>query len=139
MHPGDRVLVASRAADRAGFTLGDDPRSLAAALNLRVVTMRAGPCGGEVTDGRSIGLSWNPDRRARGLLLFHGIAHALLLREGWHDHTHGDVWLLTLELAVPKADCDSRDPDEISRLAHAPEHLVREWVALSARLWRSTG
>lgn len=133
MYPGDRAVVAERALARTGFAFGDDPRRLVLDLGLMVLPGSTAGCGGEATDGVRIAVRWSPDRRVRGLRVFHGIAHALLVRERW-EHSHADAWLVTMDLAVPRAVARSRSAEDIVAQAHVPEALARGWAAAAAKL-----
>lgn len=135
MYPYDRVLVARRAVDRVGFDFGEDPRLLAALLGIRIVPARANFCGGELAGRDAIFLSYSSDRHLRGLRIFHGVAHALLLREGW-EHSHADVWLLTGELVACAHVCTALELEELRRRAHAPAWFVEAWVPMARQLGR---
>ena len=76
----DRAEVARRAYDQAALEHGTDPRDVAAALGVRVSFGRGS--GPELAHDLGLVIaSWNPDRRERGLRLWHGLAHVLLARE----------------------------------------------------------
>lgn len=135
MYPGDRVLTAERALANTGIEFGDDPRTLAARLGIAVVPGVARDCGGEFIQGDAVLVRWMPDRRDRGLRIFHALAHALLLRGGW-EHSHGDVWMLTGDLAVPRRAGRLYDVGELVRCAHAPEAFVIAWLRVAERFGR---
>lgn len=134
MYPYDRVHLARRALDATGFELGEDPRLLAVRLGIRTAGVAPRGCGAESSTSDTVAYVWSPDRRERGLRIFHGLAHALLLRERW-EHSHADAWLVTCELVAPAAEL-GRDDDELVRLAHAPEWLVERWATVGRRLGR---
>jgi hypothetical protein len=133
MYPYDRVHLVCRAMDRAGHTFWDDPRDLAAGLNLKTAPFRAKGCGVELAGEGVVAFQWCADRRERGLRILHGIAHAELLREKW-EHTEADVWLVTLEFAAPMHECRDLDTEEVAREAHAPADLVRLWHPVARTL-----
>lgn len=127
MWPGDRVLVARRALAVADLWPCPDPRHLAAELGFRVCACNPRGCGGETTDGCTIFYRWCPDRRERGLLLAHGLSHAVLMREGWR-HSEADAWWLTGDLVLAGA-LRSLSVDDAARQAHAPDWFVRAFAA----------
>lgn len=127
--PGDRVLVARRALDEADLWPCPDPRHIAAELGFLVCACRVYDCGGETTDGRTIFYRWHPDRRERGLLLAHGLAHAILMREGW-AHSETDAWWVTADL-VTAGGLSTMPLEQVVREAHAPEWFVRAFAAVS--------
>jgi hypothetical protein len=135
MYPGDRILVARRAYDATGFELGEDPRDLAEQLGLRIAPGHGRSCAGETAGDGTVRYVWSPDRRGRGLSVFHGLAHELLRIEGW-EHTHADVWMLTGDLAIP-SNRRLFDVDEVVRRAHVPEAFALRWITLAARFGRA--
>lgn len=128
MYPGDRIQVARRALEAAELWPCADPRHLAVESGFKVCACRVRDCGGETTDGETIFYRWHPDRRVRGLLLAHGLAHALLIREGW-EHSEADAWWLTADLVMAGA-LAVMDLEQVVREAHAPEWFVRAFAAV---------
>ncbi len=98
LYPGDRVQIARRAYDAAGLMPGVDPRMLAVALGFRLSRCAwLADCGGEVTDGAIILYRPHLNPRTEQCRVAHGLAHALLMREGW-AHGESDALLLTSDL-----------------------------------------
>ena len=113
------------------------PRSASAvaeSLGVRLFMGRTRGCGGEVMSGDVVVVGHHADPRVRALLAWHGIAHVLLRREAW-EHDEGDVWMLTFELACPKAVVDG-DLDELVATTWAPETVVRAWAPIARTLGR---
>jgi hypothetical protein len=135
MYVGDRVMVARRALANTGFDLGQDPRLLAERLHIVATIGSARDCGGELVTGGRLLVTGRGTRRERGLLMFHAIAHALLDIERW-EHSHGDAWMLTGDLALPSRDCRLFDATDVIRRAHVPAEFSGRWIALSARMGR---
>lgn len=133
LYPWDRVRVATRALD--GHPHGTSPRTVASSLGIRLLVGRTSGCGGECVSGDEVVIGHHADPRTRALLAWHGIAHVLLAREAW-EHGEGDVWILTMELACPKAVVD-QDLDELVAVTWAPEQVVRAWVPLARTLGRA--
>lgn len=130
IYPWDRVRVAARALE--GHPHGTTPRTVASALGIRLLVGRTRGCGGETVSGDDVVIGHHTDPRVRALLAWHGIAHVLLARERW-EHDEGDVWILTCELACPKAVVD-QDLDELVAVTWLPEEVVRAWVPHARRL-----
>lgn len=132
LYPWDRVRIAARAYGE--YPHGTSPRTIASALGIRLLVGRTAGCGGEAVSGEDVVVRHHADPRERALLQWHGIAHVLLTRERW-EHDEGDAWLLTLELACPKAvvDCEL---DELVAVTWAPEAVVRAWVPIARTLGR---
>lgn len=59
-------------------------------------------CGCGASDGKTLRVAPTDDVREWNLRVLHELAHALL-RKHYPDHTHGDVWALTLMLACPRS------------------------------------
>lgn len=135
LYVGDRVTIARRALANACFEFGDDPRVLAVRLGMTVAPGRPRGCGRESVGDGVLQYRADLDRRERGLVIGHGIAHELLARDRW-NHSHGDVWMLTGDLLVPLPAARLYDASEIVRCAHAPEDFTRRWLALAARFGR---
>lgn len=77
-----------------------DPRQLVYACGFRTCPARElTAC--QSTD-RTVNYSWAEDERERGLRIFHGLAHAMLLRARM-PVTERHAWSLTKELVVPRA------------------------------------
>lgn len=133
LYPWDRVRVAARALD--GHPHGTSPRTVAAALGIRLLVGRTSGCGGECVSGDDVVIGHHHDPRVRALLAWHGLAHVLLQREGW-DHDEGDVWILTFELACPRAVVDEPD-DDLEARTWMPAEILRAWLPLSRALGRS--
>lgn len=130
LYPWDRVRLAVRALD--GHPHGTTPRTVASALGIRLLVGRTSGCGGECVSGDDVVIGHHRDARTQALLAWHGIAHVLLRREAW-EHDEGDVWMLTFELACPKAVVDG-DLDELVATTWAPEVVVRAWVPIARTL-----
>lgn len=133
LYPWDRVRIAARALD--GHAHGTSPRTVAAHLGIRLLVGPTRGCGGECVSGDDVVVGHHSDPRARALLQWHGIAHVLLRREAW-DHDEGDAWLLTFELACPRAVVDG-DLDELVAVTWLPEDVVRAWVPIARTLGRA--
>ena len=90
------------------------PDLLAERLGFEVWREPGAPCGSAVLLGGVLVIRASHDARREGLSVLHEIAHRALRGE----HSHGDVWLLTLALAVPP------------EVAHRParELRPRAWV-----------
>lgn len=61
---------------------------------MRIVKADVRGCGGECTDGHMVLYRWHPDPSELRARLAHGLAHALLVREGW-AHSEADALMLT--------------------------------------------
>lgn len=135
-YPWDRVRVAERAYAAAGATWGASPRTVATGLGIALVAAPVRGCGGEVASGGVVLVADHRDPRERVLRQWHGLAHALLTREDWR-HSEADVWLVTLELACPRAVL-GRPDDELLAGSHAPAWALRRWLPLARTLGRVT-
>jgi hypothetical protein len=133
LYAWDRVRVAARALD--GHPHGTNPRTVAAQIGVRLLVGRTNGCGGECVSDEEVVIGHHADPRVRALLAWHGLAHVLLCREKW-AHEEGDVWILTLEMACPRAVVDAPD-DVLVDTSWAPERVVRAWLPVSRRLGAS--
>jgi hypothetical protein len=130
MYATDRQEVARRARlEASGYDWDCDPRCLAQDLGFRVACSRLDHCGGEIAGHGMIVYSPHPDRKERGLRVFHGVAHGLLDRDGWR-YTEADAWMLTFDLAVNQRAIREHGLDEVATATHAPEWVVRRWAAI---------
>ena len=132
MYPWDRVRLAERA--YSGEPWGTSPRTIAALNGIRLAAAPLHGCGGEIAAGGLVLVSAHRDPRELALRQWHGLAHVLLAREAW-AHSESDVWLLTLELAVPRRVADRPD-EELLGGAHAPAWAIRRWLPVARSLGR---
>jgi hypothetical protein len=93
--------VAQAVVDVAGLGDFPEPELLAAALGYEVARHHFASCGQGTLLGRALVVRPSACVRTFGLRVLHELAHALLLGSG-DAHGHGDVWLLTLMLLVPR-------------------------------------
>lgn len=118
-----------------------DPRLLARANGFALIPATSlDQCGGP-NRAQVLVYSCRPDRREQGHGVCHALAHGLLVR-GEFEHSHSDVYALTLALMAPKTLVvrmfQRRTPAETFRLLcrcnlHAPIALLRarvQWVQI---------
>jgi len=135
--PADRRGMARWMREKcARPTLFPDPLHFVVKLGLRPVERRITGFGCECTDGHTIVYPPFDDARERGVRLYHGLAHCILLRHGW-IHSEADAWLLTGELALPT--CEARRVRTIEE-AFEEQQWATHWLLLfqiaSVRLQR---
>ena len=94
--PDERRTIARVTRNRAPLPVVTGPKQLARALGIAVHCLPVRGCGGELTDGVRLVYRWHPDPAERRARVAHGLAHAVLVREGW-DHSETDALLLTLD------------------------------------------
>lgn len=93
--------VAQAVIDVAGLGDFPEPELLAAALGYEVARHHFAACGQGTLLGKALVVRPSTCERTFGLRVLHELAHALLAGSG-DGHGHGDVWLLTLMLLVPR-------------------------------------
>jgi hypothetical protein len=135
MQPWDRVELVRRTYANACAEFGDSPRTIAARLGIRMGAVARLPVTCEVQVDDTVLVEADLDKAEAALMAWHGIAHVLTKREGW-EHTHADVWLLSLELAAPLRAIREHGADPVLRYAHAPAWALRPWLDVAQRLER---
>lgn len=75
---------------------------LAAGHRYPVVPTQGCGCGVSGGEARLLRVRPSADVQKWNLRVLHELAH-VLLREAYPDHTHADVWALTLMLAIPRS------------------------------------
>jgi hypothetical protein len=138
LEPGDHELLGTLVHDRARRPrLFPDPRHLAVALGFRIVPRAPRGLCGEGTAHGIIAYRWHADPRVRGLLILHGIAHAVLDREIGRTND-ADAWAVTATVAVCSRALPIARENPSAAAVHVPEWMVLSRL-VSAKLCRVAG
>lgn len=119
-----RLVLELRSLAGDGLRMFDPPHEWAALAGFDIVIVDALPTEAE-RESMTVYYRWDPDPRERGLMQYLGLASAFLVSRRI-PHAQGDVWRLTVDLAVP-VEVRGMPLDRVVRSQpHCPADVIRD-------------
>jgi hypothetical protein len=110
-----------------------DPRAWARRAKFRLHVRKVRDCSKELTSGDHVMYPPTTNKRLRGILVWHAVAHGILKRYKI-AHTEADVWLLTAELCCPMSLVKNWGVDLVIEYQdHAYVWFCGGWVRMNIR------